>query len=590
MRRLAADEDAFPARSSGGDPYPSSVAAALVQTLTDFGVRQAFGVSGGAIALLFDALVEGAIDVVHARHETGAAFAACEASLASGRPTVVFTTTGPGLLNALTGITAAKWDGAKVLLISGATNAQQRGRWATQETSSYTMPEDVLYSRGPLFDFALRVEHACEMPEVIHHLGQGMARAGGFVAHLGLPISVQGASYDAPRRRQPVRATNPYASARQVADIAHKLKEQPFVVWLGHGARHAAKRLRHFVEASGAKVICSPRAKGVLPENHGQFLGVSGLGGHDGVVELMVQQKPKWVLVLGSRLGEATSFWDPDLVPTAGFIHVDLDPRVPGTAFPEATTLSVHAEIDGFLEMLLEFFPPGGAVRSAHFRASTAHPWSRPVPLRLAGEEPVRPQALMAALQRRVVDGSDAMVLAECGNAFAWTSHYLCFKDSGRYRVSTLFGSMGHMSAGVVGAALGSGKRAVAIVGDGSMLMSSEISTAVQYAVPAIWIVLNDGGYGMCRDGYRALGLTESHTHADFPTVDFVELARSLGADGERVDGEEQLHDAIDLAMDSGGPFVVDVHIDPDEASPLLERFESLIRQGGSKHVAGWDF
>lgn len=591
MRILAAEGDSCAQSSSSNDePYSCTVSRALIDALTRFGVRQAFGLSGGAIALFFDALSESDIDTFHARHETGAAFAACEASLASGRPTVVFTISGPGLLNALTGMTACKWDGAQVILVSGTTNAPQRGRWATQESSGYTLPQDVLYTKGPLFDFALRLESPCELPEVVHRLGQGIAGAGGFVAHIGLPMSVQSAPCDVMPRPPAIYASHPHPHPREVAEIAHRLKEQPFVIWLGHGARRAGRRVRQLAEVSGAQVICSPRAKGVFPEDHKLFLGVSGLGGHRAVNQLMIQQKPKWVLVLGTRLGEATSFWDEDLLPRQGFIHVDLDPQVPGTAYPEALTWAVHAEIDGFLEELLRYFPVGSEERSFHTRGLTPAPWHRSPPLRLATDEtsePVRPQALMAVMQRRVVEGSDAIVLGECGNAFAWTTHHLCFDEPGRYRVSTLFGSMGHMCSGVVGAALGAGRRAVAVVGDGSMLMTSEVSTAVQYQVPAIWVVLNDAGYGMCRDGHRALGLTGAHV--DFPRVDFVELARSLGAEGCGVECEEHLDRAFDQALETSGPFIIDVRIDSREASPLLERFESLIRQGNSKNVAGWD-
>lgn len=597
MRILAAEGDSCANSSSfGGDPYPCTVSKALLDALSRFGVRQAFGLSGGAIALFFDALSEAEIETYHARHETGAAFAACEASLASRRPTVVFTTSGPGLLNALTGMTACRWDGAQVILVSGTTNAPQRGRWATQESSSYTLPQDVLYTKGPLFDFALRMESACELPEVIHRLGQGIAGAGGFVAHIGLPVSVQAAPCDVMPRPPAIYASHPHAHPREVAEIAHRLKEQPFVIWLGHGARGAARRVRHLAEVSGAQVICSPRAKGIFPEGHKLFLGVSGLGGHRAVNQLMIQQKPKWALVLGTRLGEATSFWDEDLLPKQGFIHVDLDPEVPGTAYPEAMTWAVHAEIDGFLEELLRYFPVGSDERPFHTRGLAPHPWHRAaprlMPLRLAGEGPtagatVRPQALMAVLQRRVVEGSDAIVLSECGNSFAWTTHHLCFDEPGRYRVSTLFGSMGHMCSGVVGAALGAGRRAVAVVGDGSMLMTSEVSTAVQYQVSAIWVVLNDAGYGMCRDGHQALGLTDAHV--DFPRVDFVKLARSLGAEGCQVKCEGHLDRAFDQALEASGPFLIDVHIDVREASPLLERFESLIRQGNSKNVAGWE-
>ena len=164
-----------PAPQSTPQPNPT-VVGALTDCLAGLGVERAFGVSGGAIALLFDALADSSIELNHFRHESGAAFAAAEAYFASGKPTVAFATTGPGLLNALTGITAARWDGAKVILLSGATSSAQRGRWATQETSPYTMPQDVFYTQGPIFDFAVRMEHAAEFPEVIRRLSAGLSR------------------------------------------------------------------------------------------------------------------------------------------------------------------------------------------------------------------------------------------------------------------------------------------------------------------------------------------------------------------------------------------------------------------------------
>src|SRR5690348_2034012 len=87
---------------------PATVVSALVEMLSRLGVQQAYGVSGGAMAALWDALSASRLGVFHMRHETGAAFAAIEASFASGRPVAVFTTTGPGLTNALTGILAAR--------------------------------------------------------------------------------------------------------------------------------------------------------------------------------------------------------------------------------------------------------------------------------------------------------------------------------------------------------------------------------------------------------------------------------------------------------------------------------------------------
>ncbi len=566
----------------------TTAVSAIVEHFAALGVKEAFGVSGGAIALLYDALAAGPVALRHFRHESGAAFAAAEASLASKKPVVVFATTGPGLLNSITGLTAARWDGAKVILVSGATSAQQRGRWATQESSPYTLPQDCFYTRGPIFDFASRLEHVAEIGQAIRRIAQGLCQPGGFVAHLCLPMSIQSARVTLPVPEKAYRGTAPAVCHEEVAAIARLLKEGSFAIWAGFGATESAALVRDFAQRAGAPVICSPRAKGVMPESHPLYLGVSGLGGHQAVNDYMTLQKPDRVLVLGTRLGEPTSFWDRDLVPTHGFVHVDIDPEVPGTAFPDAETLGVHAEIGQFLRELIRHFPlPVGDKGEARVLRMDSVATHEPITLPFQGRRPVRPQVLMSALQRRVIQGSDAIVMAECGNSFAWCNHYLRFATPGRYRVSTLFGSMGHMASGVVGAALARGGKAVAVVGDGSMLMNSEVSTAAQYGAQAVWVILNDAGYGMCRDGQRTLGL--SGADIAFPKVDFVKFARAVGADGVTVESEDELDLAIDQAMLAEGPFVVDVRIDVNESSPLLKRFESLIKQGSSKNVAGWE-
>jgi thiamine pyrophosphate-dependent acetolactate synthase large subunit-like protein len=184
----------------------------------------------------------------------------------------------------------------------------------------------------------------------------------------------------------------------------------------------------------------------------------------------------------------------------------------------------------------------------------------------------------MAAIQRVIVDGSDAVIMAESGNSFTWATHLLQIDKPNRYRVSTGVGSMGHMVAGVMGAAQARHGKAVAIVGDGAMLMNCEISTAVKYQVPAIWIVLNDARYNMCEQGMRMLGLQGAD--ATIPQTDFVMLARSLGADGICVTSESDIHTALEKAIASPMPFVVDVIIDPTRLAPSGGRNQSLQAQG----------
>jgi acetolactate synthase-1/2/3 large subunit len=246
---------------------------------------------------------------------------------------------------------------------------------------------------------------------------------------------------------------------------------------------------------------------------------------------------------------------------------VDVDPDVPGVAFGSAPTFTIVADVGATLRAVLAQLEPssGGAL------VELPHPGFEPVGRRADGL--VRPEALMDALQHRVVDGSDAIVLAESGNSFLWTTHRLRFSKPNRYRVSTGVGAMGHAAAGVVGAALASGRRAVAVVGDGALLMNNEINTAVKFRAPAVWVVLNDGRYGMCAQGMEVLGLSAD---AEFPRVDFAAFARAQGARATRVDHETQLDQALAEAMAGEGPFVIDVRIDPRCKAPASQRNAAL--------------
>ena len=553
-------------------PPPPTVSAAIVEMLFSLGVRHAFGVSGGSIASVWAALSASNLRVVHFRHESGAAFAAIEAHFATDAPVVVFTTTGPGLTNALTGLLAARGEGAKIILLSACTTAAHRGRWAIQETDSDTMPPG-LTSAGPLFHMATVVESADALPQIARRLANGLARPGGFVCHLAIPTGVQTASV-AGRLPGPPPAPAPECPGEAVVEhCAALLADGPVALWVGHGARGAAGPIRALAERLGAAVMCSPRAKGIFPDDHELFVGVTGMGGHASVLSYMQEHRPRWTVVLGTRLGEPTSFWNPAMIPEGGFIHVDVDPDVPGVAYPTAFTLPVRADVGMFVTALLERLP------AAPHAAGTAPHLPRPPPPRCEprGAGRVRPEALMAAIQRVVIDLHGGLVLAEVGNAFTWATHLLRFREPGQYRVSTGVGSMGHCAAGVVGAALAGRRKAVALVGDGAMLMTNEVNTAVKLNAPAVWIVLNDARYNMCEQGMAVLGL---HADASIPEVDFAMLARAMGAAGQVVESEAELDAALHIALAAGGPFVLDVRIDPSCLAPSMARNRAHGAQG----------
>ncbi|HZP49415.1 MAG TPA: thiamine pyrophosphate-binding protein [Vicinamibacterales bacterium] len=559
---VSAPDDARDAVAAG-----RTVSDAVVEMLVGLGIREAFGIIGGAIAPFCDVLGRAGCPRLFAmRHEGAAAFAAAEASLAASRPTLVFTTTGPGLTNALTGVCAARTEGARVLVVCGATSAAQRGRGAVQETSRHGLAIDAV---GGLFDLAVTVESAAELPALANRLAYGFAKPAGFVALVALPLSLQRALATEPLVVPRVATLAPRAGADAVAGVVDALAE-PFAIWAGYGARGAARQVRALAERTGSRVLCTPRAKGVFPERHPLFAGVTGFGGHAAVEEMMERERPRHVLVLGSRLGEYSSIWDPRLVPARGFIHVDVDERAFAAAYPDVPTRPVLADIGAFLDEVLAQLPDVRVTPSPAAAASVSL---------VARPGPVRPQVLMDVIQRVVIDGTDAIVMAEPGNSFAWTNHHLRF-PSPRYRMSGYWASMGHMVTGAVGASVATGRQTVVVTGDGSMLMLNELSSAASYGARIVWIVLNDGRFGITEAGMSAQGFTPIETR--FPKCDFAALARAVGANGMRVTSELELTAGVEAAMRSHGPFVLDVDIDVAERAPFLRRIQALSAMGAA--------
>lgn len=549
---------------------PIRASDALTQLLVELGVRTAFGVVGGGIAPMTDALNRSEIRVVHTRHESGAAFAALEASLAGGRPTVVFATTGPGITNALTGLFVARREGAQVVFVSGMTPPSRRGRWVLQESDPYSLFGE-LYTAGSLFHYATVLEHEDQLAVIASRLARGMRRPHGFVAHVAMPTSFQSVEVQhAPRaphaeERRPEQLLDP----SDVARCVERLGRGRVMLWVGYGARGCSMLVRHLAERLQAPVMSTPRAKGIVPESHPLYVGTTGVGGHNSPAEAVAAVQPDHILVLGTRLGELSSGWSPALLPRQGLIHVDIDPEVPGLAYPDVPTLGIQAELTTFLGALLEALPEGPRREAVEVRPCQAPP--RLTPRRFGH---VRPPVLMDAIQRIVVDETEALVIAEAGNSILWANHCLRMPRPGRYRVNTGWGSMGHGTTGVLGAAMHHADKAVAVVGDGAMLMNCEVSTAVQYDLPVVWIVINDSQYGMVEHGMREAGYQPVQTA--LPRTRFVELARSMGADGILVESEEQLTDALRRAMAAEGPFVVDVVVDPDVVAPLGGRLDTL--------------
>jgi acetolactate synthase-1/2/3 large subunit len=579
-------EASITSRSFATTPSPT-VTDLVLDSLIAHGCTRAFGILGGAAVPLFSELVRRGLDPIHVRHESGAVFVALEHELAGGGPGLVFTTTGPGLTNALTGMAAARQEGGHVVLVSAFTGAERRGRGAFQETNTHTYPNCGLFANGGWFDYAVDLQHPAEAVVVRARLMEGLARPGGFVAHVAIPLGLQTAPAAANAAQGGLSLIANNTPQSMIDAALPELAGKRVAIWVGHGGRHAAAAIRQLVDTLDARVMCSPRAKGIFPESDPRFLGVTGFGGHANVFSGLAGFAPETTLVLGSRLGELTSFWDPRLIAGTRLVHVDVDSSAFSAAYPEAETLGVCSEIGDWVAGVLTRLP---APRITHVPSIV-----RPAPLEaesdehVASEPPgtdVRPSRLMAALQRHVVEATDIPIGAEPGNSFLWTTNLLRFDEPHRFRTSMAFGSMGHFTAGVFGTALARRGPAIAVVGDGAMLMGNELSSAVSLGVPAIWIVLNDGCYGLVAAGMQGLGVEPFGL--DFHRVDFAEYARALGASGLCVRSEDDLDEALKTTLElaKAGPVVLDVHVDRAELAPFGERNRSLADQSSEPRSA----
>lgn len=548
----------------------STVATHLTDWLRRIGVKLVFGVSGGGVAPLWQALsVAEGIELIHTQHESGAAFAATEASLASGAPVVVFTTTGPGLTNALTGAIAARKEGAHVLLLSGVTPADRRFRDATQETGPSSCLAS-LHNPGPFFDEAAVVEHPAMLGPLLRRFEEGLADPAGFVGHLGLPSDLQGTTCDAPHLPS-VRRHPSEAPTQVLDDLADELSARRVAIVAGFHARSAQAELTALAERLGAPVFATPRAHGVLPASHALWRGVIGFAGHQAAEDALRAYRPEILLVLGSELGEGASQWCTSLRPTRRtvVIHPDAGRLTGAIEAPEVERVSAPlqptlASLVDRLQPVERPRPPGRPEEPGAVRPATRG---------------VCPARLVDTIQRVVVEQSDAIVMAEAGNAFAWAIHRLRFEQP-RLRVSVGWGSMGHFTTGVIGAAL-TGRRAVALVGDGAMLMMNELGTAARHDLDATWVVLNDSSLGMCRHGARAIGVHGVDTR--LAEVDFAAYAAAMGVPAWVVRSGADLEAALRKATTGRGPRLLDVRIDEDVPAPIERRVAKLTWSGSDE-------
>ncbi len=531
----------------------SPVALHLVDVLRDFGVNVVFGVPGGAICPLYDALLERPdVRIINTKHETNAAFMAIGYAMATGRPGVVLTTAGPGITNALTGMASAYYEGAPVVHIAGEVARSAMGRGALQEGTSSGLDAVAIMRR--VTKMSVSITHPGPAASVLHKaLTTAFSGRRGPV-FVTLPLDVASERLEPQPLAGVIRTAYEIDddSARRAIELLERAS-RPLIL-AGSGTRDLSSRraLRRLAEHVGAPVCVTTKGKGIFPEDHPLYLGITGYGGHDSVGEYLARGVDV-LLAVGSGLNDiATNGWSPLLRASRAFIQIDIDDAQLGKNYP--IDLGMVGPADRIITHMLEHREEG-------------RPPLPPGTFRRLSLQPIQssPRGMLTTIDvvttMSEVCPRDAVFTGDLGEHLGVALHYLQVPDQGEFVACLGFGSMGSGINAAIGYQLGApNRRTFAICGDGGFLMyGTELATAVQYRLPTTFVIINDSRLTMVHHGH--MGLFGRTPEFDTQLVDFAMFARSVGAAGHVVNTREELIRGLAIAE---GPLVLDVRVDSD--------------------------
>lgn len=587
-------------------PVPFEGGDLILSHLEQLGVEYVFGIPGGAIEPLYNALARsqrrGSIRPVVARHETGAAFMAEGYARNTGKLGVCCSTTGPGATNLITGVASAFENQIPMLVITPQTALSHFGRKALQESSDTAVDTVGMFRHCTHYN--TMVSH---IDQLEHKLASAIMTAfnSSGPAHISVPLDVM---------RTAVASAGPsYNLASLLARPAWKdetaldafidllLGSRKAVFVLGSGCQEAAGLILRTAMTLNAVVVTTPDGKGLISPFHPSYRGVFSFAGHESSERALRDPEVDLVVTVGNMMSEwSSNNWDRETLLTSQLVHVDAN-ESNLTRSPMAR-LHVRGSIDTIFETLIAELGKHNRHVGVIEPPATDENGGSVLPFEVSNFTkcldtscPIKPQWLMTKLTQ--LFPPNTRYLADAGNSFAWSTHYLNPFDrrvldrrgSGRgdrgrrsargglFQAGFEFAPMGWAIGNAVGTALARpGDPVVCITGDGSMLMSGqEITVAQQLGLPVIYIVLNDSRLGMVAHGQQ-IGGGEA-IGADLPHVDFRRLAEAMGVRAYLIQTPQDLMNLnIPGICQQHSPTLLDVRIDPREIPPIERRIKVL--------------
>ena len=540
------------------------------------------------------------ITTISVHHEAAAGFIADAYFRVRRSPLATLTSCGPGSAQLLVALGAALMDSSALLAITGDVPATQFGRMPFQELGRHYQA-DFPGAARPYVKRSFQATRTDQLPVMLPQAFGAMLSGRPGPVNLDVPLNVF--AEPAPPGVSLAVPGAPPRSAAAPADVAAALDlllgaERPVIV-VGQGAADGAAStsdlaadVAAFAADAGIPVLSSPAGKDLAAGE--LYLGPTGRNGT--LQANRAARHADVILALGTRFDDrSTSSWLPGYtyaIPPARLIHVHGDPAEIGRNYPVTVGISAHvATVAGQLrrellarrsagDILARHDAPGRARWLSSVR-EWAEQWERHVaPSRAADAVPLHPARVLAEL--RAVLPADGILLSDVGAHHNWIVQEWQPGGPGTLLQSWGFAAMGFGVAGVLGARLAAPSRAVAaVVGDGGFLMlPSAVATAVQYGLPAIWLVWNNGGFISIRDqqrGFFGQELATSFRHAASGApyqCDFAAMARAMGADGMRAETAADLGAALKTALDSGHPTVIDVPVDAEVPQPAVATWD----------------
>ena len=563
----------------------------IVEYLVREKVPYVFGLCGHGNVGLLDALYDRAdvIKTVSTRHEQTAGHMADAYFRVAHHPVVTLTSCGPGSCNIPIALACAFMDSSPFLAITANVPTSQFNRGPFQETYRH-FQADFPSVIKPYVKRSWQPTRVDMLPVALRQAFSTMLGGRPGPVNLDVPFNVFKERDDVEipdpvewRHGISSRSEGSPEAVSRALDLLLGAKRPLILVGHGTALSEAGEEVTAFARRTQIPVIFLPNAFGVMDMLDPLSLGFIGRNGTYAANE--AARTSDVLLALGVRFDDrSSSSWLPGYpynIPPTKLIHVDIDVEEIGRNYP--VHLGMVADVRTALRQMLadldarRFTGPGGE-RGA-WLADTAKwkkEWEDFIRPGWSSEVmPMHPQRVVEALRRVVPD--DAVILPDSGIHHNWIVQFWSARRPQTVLNTWGFAAMGFGVCGVLGAKLAAPDRpCVAVCGDGGFMMRPDVlCTAVEYDIPAIWLIWNNFAYGAIRDLQTGLLSKREiatsfvrQSSGEFYNPDFVALARACGVEGIRVERPADLPGAIEAAIKANAPFVLDVHVNRDIKPP----------------------